>query len=841
MNIKKHAGKKTVYILGTNHFDPIWRRGFKKPFYYRNEKYVACEKIQEACISDWLLISKGTDSKFEIECSLVLRTFLGKHPEQLDYIKRLAQDGRFELRASGEVIPDTNMPSGETLVRNLVYGILWGEQTLGVSVTTGCLNDAFGSSAQLPQIFKGCGVDMVIGLSYRTLSGKYWKGLDGSIIRFLNNPGEGFGKYLDRGTYYKPCPVCKGEGCNTCSGRGFDQSYRMGGEPDSIGLDLDKHPFGIIFVGGEETMASMDLAQRVESAQKNSEEIEYKFGLFKDIIKEHYEDELEFTDKNAVTDISPDVEANPSQTGCYVSRIKIKQNIRRLENSAMSIEKLAAIAYLNCGEYPIDKLTDTWKNIAFAAFHDNITGTHVDVGYEELMETFKNCDENLRKAQLASISLLVSPENGTITVFNPHAFEVTDYVGINTENAEKMYIKAEKVPPFGFKTYKLSDCKANCSPIPKDSGQKYVENEYYRISVDEHGITGIFDKEYDKKLIPENYGYANELILEHDFGDPWSTREASRPRTRLGRMNNLTGVKRFGSYSEIHFKGEFRGNENILCDPADYRVLALEWEQKITLWDSLKRVDFETSIYWSSFDRRIRISFPTYMREDDGFYAVPYGTLKRSRYDLVDIASVTNPDGDWPSVEWFSTAKEKSVNIALLNRGTPSSRIERGELMISVLRSPTFPGGGLLWPKVYDAPVYDGMRDQGNHTFEYSLTSFYDKWGDSDVVRKAYQYNSKLMAFEGSIKKAANLTIKADGTEIAAFKKAEQANALIIRLNEYRGKSETVEISLPSVKKAYEANMLEKNIRELPVENDKIKIKMEPFKIKTIKLEINAN
>jgi len=841
MDIEKKINNKTVYILCTNHFDPIWRRGFKKSFFWKGEKYVPTIKIQEACISDWLEICKDTEAKFEVECSLVLRTYLEAHPEQLDYIRQLAQSGRFELRASGEVIPDTNLPTGETLIRNLMYGILWGEQTLGVPITTGCLNDAFGSSAQLPQILKDCGVDMVIGLSYKTLKGKYWKGLDGSIIRFLNNPGKGFLKFLGKGTYYRPCPSCKGEGCDVCKGRGFDQSFRMDGQPNTIDLDLDNNPFGIISVGGEETMAPMDIVKRVENAQKESEDIEYKFGLYKDMLREHYKDELEFTDKNEITDISPDVEGNPTQTGCYVSRIKIKQKARKLEYFAMVIEKLAAIAYLNGGKYPENELLETWRKIAYTAFHDNITGTHVDVGYEELMETFKSCNEVLSKVQKVLKDQLIVSEKGIVTVFNPHAFEVSDYVEIETENSGKRFIKAENIPAFGFKTLKQSEFIEECQPIMSGILQKNIENEYYKISLDKHGIVGIYDKEYDKELVSENSGYANELILENDFGDPWSTREASRPRTRLGRMNNLTGIKRFSNRSEVYFKGEFCGNEDILFDPVDYRVLALEWEQKVTLWDSLKRVDFETSVYWSCFDRRIRISFPTYMREDDGFYAVPYGVLKRNRYDRVENGGLINPDGDWPSVEWFSSAKEKNVNIALLNRGTPSSRIERGELMISLLRSPTFAGCGLLWPKIYDAPVYDGMRDQGSHTFEYSLTSFNDKWEDSDVVQKAYQYNSKLMAFEGRLRNVANLEIKAEGTEIAAFKKAENGNDLIIRLNEYRGKSETVEITLPFIKKAYEVNLLEKNLRELTVENDNIKIKMEPFKIRTIKVEMKAD
>lgn len=843
MNKKESKFRKPVHIMCFNHFDPIWRRGFKKPFYYKGEKYVGDYKIQEACIEDWVEMSRETKSKFEIECSLVLRTYLESHPEQLEYIKQLAQEGRFELLAAGEVIADTNMPSGETLVRNLMYGILWGEETLGVAITTGCLNDAFGSSAQLPQIFKGCGVNWITGFSYKYPVGDYWKGLDGSVIKIqpnLMDPRLGFSKFLGYGTYYRPCSICKGEGCSACNNRGFDQSYRMEGELNPEGIDFVKNPFGLIYVGGEETMAPMDLPYKVDQMNAKQEEYEYTFGLQKELAEKYFKTDIENAENCDQRRISPDIEGNPVQTGCYVSRIKAKQNVRRLENSAAAIEKLAVVSYLNGGIYPYQQLTDTWKNIAFASFHDSITGTHIDVGYEELMETYQKCDIYLEEALEITRTNLISEDEEFITVFNPHGFEVTNYVKFQTRKYGEVVFKADKIPAFGFKTFKVTEIFIEDRADAAVFGlNKYIENEFYKLTTDEHGVISIFDKQLNKELIHKHKGYANELILENDIGDPWSTREANRTRVRLGHMNSLTGIKRHKGYSEITYSGKFKGNEKVLDDPADYRVLVLEWEQKVILWDGIKRIDFITDIDWDCFDRRIRVSFPTYMLDDDGYYAIPYGTLKRKKYDRADMPGISNPDGNWPSVEWFSTAKNIDVNIGLLNKGTPCSRIENGEMLISVLRSPSFPSC-LLWPKVYNAPVYDGMRDQGRHSFEYSLTSFNDKWSDSDVVKEAYKYNCNLLSFSGKLKGLkSGLSLKAEGTEIAAVKRAESGDGIVLRLNEYRGSEEIIELILPQdIESVYETNLLEKDLSELILEEGKVKIHMMPFKLVTLRLKL---
>lgn len=828
--------KKTVYVIGTNHFDPIWRRGFKKPYYYKGQKFVGASVIEDACLTEWLEMSEKSDSTFEVECSMVLRNYLENHPEKQAEFQRLMDENRFELLACGEIIPDTNMPGGETLVRNLVYGILWAENTFGYKPTTGNLNDAFGSSAQMPQIFKGCGVNWLTGLTYKFPIGEYWRGLDGTKIKITPNMQYewlGMAKYLSGGTYYRPCPKCNGEGCDECKNRGFQHSFRMGAVPDADGLDLEKNGFGAIYVGGEETLADERLPEYVAQANEQQDEVEYRFGLHKEIGERYFKHKIENTENCPEEEVAAEVEGNPIQTGVYVSRIKTKQEVRRLENRALAAEKLASLAFGDSEQYPSDTLLEIWRIISFASFHDNITGTHVDVGYEELLENYAKCHRLIDQVEAAAQKALTVEEAGKITVFNPHSFPCSQY--ITAQNGKRIY--AESVPAGGFKTLSISEA-SEYTEVPVD-GQNTMENEYYRVTFDNHGIIGIYDKLAQKELIRTELGYANELILENDFGDPWSTREEDRKRTPMGRMNTLVSIRKTDFETELVYRGTLKGNERLLEDPLDYRVLKLEWEQRICLRYGERKVDFKTDILWDAFDRRIRIAFPTYMTDDEGDYAVPYGTLRRAKYDKEARKGVGVADGDWPAVEWFATAKRKSVNMALINTGTPSSRIEKGTMLMSVLRSPTFPSC-LFWPNCYYAPVYDGMRDRGQHSFAYSFTSYQGEWNENDVYQMAQTVNMPLIVWHDAVPAVPDQMlpeISSNSSVISACKKAEDGNGMILRIFEFKGMSDEVTIRLPEgYASACECNLLEESKENIAVEHRTARVAMRGFEIKTLRL-----
>ena len=62
-------------------------------------------------------------------------------------------------------MPDVNMPGGETFVRQMQYGKGYYRDKLGVDVTAGWLIDTFGHHAQMPQLLKLGGLQVVLVLA----------------------------------------------------------------------------------------------------------------------------------------------------------------------------------------------------------------------------------------------------------------------------------------------------------------------------------------------------------------------------------------------------------------------------------------------------------------------------------------------------------------------------------------------------------------------------------------------------------------------------------------------------------------------------------------------------
>ncbi len=166
-----------------------------------------------------------------------------------------------------------------------------------------------------------------------------------------------------------------------------------------------------------------------------------------------------------------------------------------------------------------------------------------------------------------------------------------------------------------------------------------------------NGIIGIIDKLSGEELIDPESFRAGELILEHDYGDPWATRSADRRRERLSGFARRVAVRRTPAGAEIVFEGAHPGNFH------DFEVNWLSWRQRVVLRDGLPYVEFVTEVDWDTHGRRLRIAFPTRANTDAGWYEIPYGTLERARYDACTYEP-NGINGDWPAVHWEISLKD---------------------------------------------------------------------------------------------------------------------------------------------------------------------------------------
>ena len=170
--------RKKVFIIAKQHFDLIWRRCFDRDFEYDGMNFVSYADLQEYYIKDNIeFCKKYPFYNFEIECVAVLDKFLERNPGYKDIISEYIRQGKIYIPFSGINIVDSNMAYGESIVRNFLYGYYYLKNNYGIIPDGMDRNDAFGNSAQLPQIARGFGTKWVYHITYSKCTKHIGKGL----------------------------------------------------------------------------------------------------------------------------------------------------------------------------------------------------------------------------------------------------------------------------------------------------------------------------------------------------------------------------------------------------------------------------------------------------------------------------------------------------------------------------------------------------------------------------------------------------------------------------------------------------------------------------------------
>jgi len=826
--------KPILYVITNNHFDLTWRRCWQRPLQYKHQSFISYTDIETYYMLDNLALAREHAAyKFEAESAMVVRAFLERYPEKLADLQHLAREGRFAITGGGEAIIDGNMVHGESLVRNYVDGLLWVEETFGQKTRLGVRNDAFGNSAQLPQILRGCEIAWATGMSYSPAGGLYWRGLDGSTILHRTLPVVAQGGGVVK---YPPCATCTGTGiidgtpCPACHGRGIDPQLvsNLPGEIDQAALA--EFGAGIVQLTPEELLPNPAVIQWTEAM---GETYDVRFALEEDVLP-HLRPWLAEVDHPTEDDLHASLELNPNNSGVLVTRIKTKQNVRRQEHALLAVEALWAMCALQGSDYPKDALKSVRRQQYFTMFHDAITATHVDAAYEELKDIWKEIDRETTRLRGAALARLAQPagDPGLYTVINPtgNTFSGACTVEIGSEvgPVERTFV-VKDLPPFSARQVHLP-AAGGVEPL----AQPVIENQRYRITADEHGLVEIYDKALGRAAAVSEAYRPGELVLEHDEGSPWATLAPDQSRTPLGPYTRLVSAEQAGQAQRLVFEVKTPWT-------VGFSSLCLEARVTVELLAGLDQVNFRTHANWDAFNHRLRAAFsiPRGEAACKHLYEIPYGMIERQPY--APEFRWAGPNGDWPAIHWAGV-EQPGMSVALFNKGTPSYRMETGPtgqvetIFVSLLRSPAIPTY-LHEPYFYTMTDYDGMRDSGEHDFDYALRAYAQPFADSSVTPDAENYNAAPVITQGNIRLPALPVIESHVARITALKWAEDGDGLVLRVVEFRGQGGEVTVTLPhGMTRVERTNLLERQAEALPIRAGAAAFKLRPWEIATLKV-----
>ena len=849
--------KPQLLILVNNHFDPMWRRCWQRPLEFKGRTFISYHDIETYYLLDNIKIAQQhPEYKFSIESVLVLRTILRDHPEVRPILQQLAREGRFEVSGAGETIVDANMIHGESLVRNFVDGFTWLEDEFNIHSKVMLRNDSFGNSAQLPQIARGLEIETVFGLFYSWPENTYWRGLDGSKVLHRCLPVVAAGGDVVK---YLPCETCQGTGevagktCSSCDGRGIPRELLAKLPGDINQEELSKRNAGLVLMGPEELLPNPAI---IDWAQEKSQEYDVQFALVSDLVP-FAQPDLERMQTADDSEFHPGVELNPNNAGVWVSRIKTKQIVRRQEQAMLALESLAVMAALNGNPYPQAALKTVRQLLYFTMFHDAITATHVDAAYEELLDIMAQIDAGIGEMEQRVLASLAD-DDGRYSIINPSGMPFTGTASVQVpwaggtliEDAEenrtgvisctdigegnsKVEFMVKDLPPFSARILRFlpsSTPRVDVVESPQDAS---IENGRFRVDADAHGLTRVFDKVLDRDIVITDEYRPAELILEHDEGSPWATLSPDFSRTPLSPYTKLMKVEKQDTMQQLTFsiKPPFM---------TGYSGMPLKGEFTVRLAEGLDRVDFQLNTFWSTFNHRLRVAMPVPKQTGQAryLYEIPYGVLERQPYE--PTFNWYGANGDWPGLHWGGI-EQAGLSVAVFNRGTPSYLMEKGKansevLFLSLLRSPAIPTY-LHEPYFYTMTDYDGMRDEGTHAFDFALSAYPQQFAESSVVLDGEAYQRRLPVTVCSVELPEMPTVRSEHVRLSAVKWAEKADALIVRLVEYRGKAGTAEIVMPDgFTGAARVNLMERQDQPLSIENGKIQLTVRPWEITSLKL-----
>jgi alpha-mannosidase len=827
-----------MHMVGQSHIDVAWLWPVRETVRKTSRTFSTVDALME----------EYPDFRYA-QSQPQLYAFLKENdPELYGRIKQRVAEGKWELVGGMWVEPDLNIPGGESLMRQMLYGQRFYQEEFGLKSTIEWLPDTFGYCASLPQILKHGGIEyfMTSKLNWNDTNHFpydlfHWVGIDGTaILSFLNH---GLNEHT------KPKDIAE-----------HWDSFRQKNSHSEQML-LYGHGDG----GGgvtTEMLAFMDRAHLMtgQPAPKHSTAGEFfrEASLSQDKLPSWHGDlYLEL------------------HRGTYTTHSRNKRYNRKAEILYRQAELWGSVGYeaMTAEEREAQKrmLHEGWKLILLNQFHDIIPGTAITEAYETSTREYKQVMElgeqghNLGLTAIAGrINPGVAPVDGAApyAVFNSLGWSRSNYVTL-TGGAElagavaydatgaelsshlsgpseewdntchTLSVRTPEIPAFGYTTIWVKSAAAG-NTAQKTTGSQATtlgdswETAHYKVRFNERGeIASLFDKAAARELIQSGKA-GNRLHYYHDRPTLWDAWD----------VDDRFDLQPAGDAELL--------DKQVITSDSAMDILRFHWRlgashlvQDVIFYANDRRIDFKTRVDWQESHKLLKVGFPLDIIADKATYEIPFGTLTRS----------THNNTSWEKAQFevcghrFADLSEGGYGVSLLNDCKYGYDIKGSNIRLSLLRSPK-------WP--------DDQADLGVHEFTYSLFPHEGDWRQAHTVRKASELNQELTAvsLQGSAVQEAKLAQQAQSNLAAlpaeqAFltldsrhvvldtvKPAEDGDGLILRFYESAGGRETITLTNTELApvRACLTDALETEQDDVKLAEGRLSLSFRPYEIKTVKL-----
>ncbi|GLW99678.1 glycoside hydrolase family 38 C-terminal domain-containing protein [Microtetraspora sp. NBRC 16547] len=377
-----------IVVVPHTHWDREWYLPFQR---FRMGLVRMLDEVLDFMAADPLY-------RFTVDGQLAaVEDYLEIRPERRDDVRRFVEEGRLAV-GPWMILADEFLCSGETLIRNLEYGMR-GAAALGGAMRVGYLPDQFGHCAQMPQILS------LAGLRHACL----WRGVPASVRRdaFAWTGADGstvVTRYLPGGY---------GNAVALFSGPAEGLPDRLSAFAASMRPWRPDGPM-LAMYGADHSAPAAEITGhglRVATLEEYLELAGVPSGL------PEIHGELR---SHARANILP---------GVVSARVPLKQAMARAERVVIRYAEPLSALWLADRTASARLLELAWRRLIACSGHDSVTGCGADETAQQVAARIAEAEQiGQAVVDLVSATLAAQAPRGSLVVVNPSPFERTALV-----------------------------------------------------------------------------------------------------------------------------------------------------------------------------------------------------------------------------------------------------------------------------------------------------------------------------------------------------------------------------------------------------------------------------
>lgn len=771
-----------ISALGHCHIDTAWRW----PLAEAKRK---CARSFSTALS---YMERYPEYQFACSQAFQYQWMKESYPSIYENIKKAVARGQWIPVGGSWVEPDCNLPSGESLVRQFLYGKRFFQQEFGWDCREAWNPDVFGCSGALPQILRGVGIEFFLTQKlfwnqfnkpqYQNFN---WRGIDGSEVL----------------THFPPA-----ENYNALSYESLFQDLLM---HESRSCDHDRTNEGLLLYGfgdggGGPTTHMIEILRRAQDFQGvprvNFRTSEQFFHRLKKRLRS-----TETVDGELYLEL---------HRGTYTSQAANKLGNRRNEILLRNLEILYSVAlHTRDIPYPSDALERLWKVLLVNQFHDILPGSSITEVHEESRADYAAIEAE--GTSLLTRAADAMGESDSVSVVNLCGWDRLGLLECDAPvapSAQKSwqgrFLVPIEVPSCG--TSSLDAAVIEGAPVTiNQKGDTFVlENDFLQAVLSSSGhLTSLVEKSSGREVVPPHH-QGNRFVLFEDrpvSADAWDV--------DIFHLEKPTDSPVAVSAKVIE-RGPFRVGVEF-----SYQFGPSTLIQRSFLSTRCDYLEFACEVDWHHRHQFLKVEFPVLVQAPDAAFETQFGYIRRPTHfnSSQDIAKFEVPAHRWIDLS------EPGFGVSLWTDCKYGYAVHQNVMRISLLRGPEDP---------------DPTADIGRHTFRYAICPHTASLADACIVRKAYEFSMPWILVKGATQRQSWFSVDSPNMIIDTVKKAEDSDGLILRIYECNGSRGTARFSttLPC-RAARLTNLLEKTVGDLTLVSGGITLDYTPFQIITIALD----